>query len=105
VRDNPKTFNCKTCGNEYHCNQTGDQTGDQTGEWPKSIGAASYNIITIDRDGYQLESKTCLIPQITQRTNYLFKLHKHYSNSILLIAGGLYDQPNLYLDAMEIIDR
>jgi len=30
-------------------------------------------------------------------------LHKHYSNGVLMRSGGLLDQPNYYLEAMEII--
>jgi hypothetical protein len=97
VRDNPEDYNCKKCKNSFYC--------DEKAEWPKSKGAASFDLIEIERGGYIIKSQTCLIPQITHRTNYLFKLHNHYHNGLPLLSGGLYDQPALYLEAMEIIER
>ena len=71
---------------------------------PGSNGAASYSIIDVKRNGFEFENRTCLLPQITERTNYFFKLYKHYQHGNLLIEGGLLDQPNVYLSAMELID-
>jgi len=40
---------------------------------------------------------------VTDIDKYMLKLHKHYSKGVLLQSGGLLDQPNYYLEAMEII--
>ncbi len=37
-------------------------------------------------------------------SNQLLKLYGHYKNQLLPFAGGLYDQPATYTEAMEIID-
>jgi len=34
----------------------------------------------------------------------LFELYQHYKKGILLVGGGLLDQPNAYLEAMDIIE-
>jgi len=51
-----------------------------------------------------IESKTCLKPMVEPWASSLLRLHSHYRNSVLPFSGGLYDQPNYYLEAMEIID-
>lgn len=33
----------------------------------------------------------------------LIKLHKHYHKNILYRGGGISQQPNLYLSAMELL--
>ncbi len=52
-----------------------------------------------------IESNICLLPMVTAQTRRLLKLHQHYSNGLMLVSGGVIDQPNFYLQAMEIIDR
>jgi len=42
---------------------------------------------------------------ITEETEYWIKLFKHYENGILAVAGGVLDQPSIYLEAMEIIQQ
>ena len=34
----------------------------------------------------------------------ILKLHGHYKNNVLPFAGGFYDQPNLFIQSMELID-
>jgi hypothetical protein len=41
---------------------------------------------------------------VTPLSRELLKLHRHYRNGILPVAGGLYDQTAFYVDCMEIID-
>ncbi len=41
---------------------------------------------------------------VTEREQAFLNLHLHYKNRILFSEGGLMEQPNLYLDAMEIIE-
>ena len=52
-----------------------------------------------------IESDTCLLPMITRNSHSYLRLHRHYDNRILPQAGGLCDQPHLYIQAMEVLDR
>lgn len=96
MRDNAADFDCKKCVHNHHC--------DEDGAWPKSNGPSPFPIIELDRNGYHLESRVCLLSLLTDRTKEFFKLHKHYQQGHLLQPGGLYEQPNVYLRAMEIIN-
>jgi len=40
---------------------------------------------------------------ISEKTYTLIRLHKHYKNNHLAFPGGLLQQPNYYLQAMEIL--
>jgi len=40
---------------------------------------------------------------ITEESDFFLKMHKHYKNGIMLKTGGLLDQPNKYLEAMELM--
>jgi len=40
---------------------------------------------------------------ITELSDFLLRMNRHYRNGILLNEGGLLDQPNPYLEAMETI--
>lgn len=51
-----------------------------------------------------VESNTCLLPMITDRSHTYIRLYRHYKNGLLPLAGGVLEQPNTYLQAMEIID-
>ena len=42
---------------------------------------------------------------VTARSNFLLKMYRHYKNGVLAVAGGVLDQPNAYIEAVEIIDR
>ena len=35
----------------------------------------------------------------------MINLYPHYQNKILAFAGGIFDQPNSYIQAMAIIDQ
>lgn len=41
---------------------------------------------------------------VTPASWALIRLHKHYCNNLLPRAGGLYDQPNGYVAAMEMLN-
>lgn len=41
---------------------------------------------------------------ITAKSLAMIQLHQHYRNAILPYGGGIYDQPNAYIEAMQIID-
>jgi len=42
---------------------------------------------------------------VSDRSLFFTRLHTHYRNQILFSEGGITSQPNLYLDAMEHIER
>lgn len=41
---------------------------------------------------------------VTEASLSLLKLHRHYKNGMLFLEGGLMNQPNTYLDAMQLIE-
>lgn len=47
---------------------------------------------------------TCLLPMVTDETHMYFRLHTHYLRGVLLKGGGLEDQSNKYLEAMELLE-
>lgn len=74
---------------------------------PGSIGPAQVDIfeITYPKNARQpfLKSKTCLLPMVDPSIWDYFRLHTHFKNSVLFTAGGIMDQPNLYIQIMEQI--
>lgn len=95
MRDNQEDFNCDAC-NHKHC--------DIDKKIPGSNGPAGFDMWQI-KSGNKIimESNICPLPMITQRTLYMISLHKHYKNSVLPCSGGLLDQPNYYLQVMELL--
>lgn len=51
----------------------------------------------------EIESNVCFLPMITERSRFFLRLYSHYKNKHLVNAGGILDQPNIYLEAMELI--
>lgn len=41
---------------------------------------------------------------ITPATHAFLRLHRHYGNGLLPHAGGICDQQNLYIEAMELLE-
>lgn len=79
-------FQCATCTWGRHCDAS---------------NPAPFKQWVIDR---VIESDICLLPMITSMSNQYLRMHRHYSNGFLAQAGGVCDQPNLYLEAMELLD-
>lgn len=42
---------------------------------------------------------------ITGASHKFLRLYRHYDKGILAHAGGICDQPNLYLESMEVLDK
>jgi len=80
-------FNCQACRWQRHCDDR---------------NPAPFPMFVVPVIG--LESRTCPLPMITDFSRALLRLYAHYKNQLLPFAGGLYDQPNLYTEAMETID-
>lgn len=79
-------FNCSACSWGRHCDDS---------------NPAPYNKFVIK--GF-MESKTCFLPMVTDESRFLLRLYRHYKNGLLAVSGGVLDQPNYYLEAMETID-
>jgi hypothetical protein len=41
---------------------------------------------------------------VTEQDVWLLEMYAHYKNGVLPFAGGLFNQPNLYVEAMGVID-
>ena len=80
-------FNCQQCRFHRHCDDT---------------NPAPIPMFSVTEIG--LESRTCLLPMITPQSHEFMRLYGHYRNQLLPYPGGLYDQPALYAEAMEVID-
>lgn len=50
-----------------------------------------------------LSTPVCLLPMIDARIWQLFRLYRYYDKGNLYRGGGIMDQPNKYIEAMEII--
>lgn len=53
----------------------------------------------------ELRSRVCFLPMVTQETEELVRLNAFWQQRLMPFAGGLLDQPNGFLRAMEVIDR
>jgi hypothetical protein len=51
-----------------------------------------------------IESRTCLLPMISEWSRLMVRLWGHYRQHVLPFAGGLMDQPASFMEAMEIIE-
>ena len=55
-----------------------------------------------DLDGEVIH--TCPYTLVTDTARHMLDLHRWYARGVLLVAGGIYDQPARYIQAMELID-
>jgi hypothetical protein len=78
----PRAFNCDKC----RCDANHD------------AGYPKWKIPGV------LETSVCPRYVVTARSNAWVSLYGHYKNGHLLVKGGLCDQPNVYLEAMQVID-
>ena len=92
VARNPTGFDCGTCQHR-NC--------DLDGEKPGSNGPAGFDRWEIPG---VIRSDICLLPMVTGFSRECLTLHRHYKNGVLIQSGGLYDQPNAYIQAMSILD-
>ena len=53
----------------------------------------------------EFRSRICPLPMPTRSTIELMRLHGFYRDRVLPFAGGLYDQPYIYSQAMQMIQR
>lgn len=52
-----------------------------------------------------IKTQKCLRKMITQESADFYSLYKHYQNGVMPYSGGLFEQPNAYLEAMDLIDE
>ena len=88
---NRKDFDCDNCIWGRHCDDSNPAPFNQ---W-KIPGNKYVDVI---------ESNVCFLPMVTDRLLFFIRLHKHYRNGVLFTGSGFMDQPNLYLEMMEILD-
>ena len=50
-----------------------------------------------------IESRTCLLPMVTEESVELLRLYPHFERGVMPFAGGLLDQPNGFVQAMDVI--
>jgi hypothetical protein len=85
VAANADSFNCERCPWGRHCD---DSNPAPFAKWViKGV----------------IESRTCLLPMVTQQSTFLLRMHSHYRGRILPYDGGILDQPNYYIEMMEAI--
>lgn len=84
---NREKFDCQACRWQRHCDER---------------NPAPFPMFHIAEIG--LESRTCLLPMINDFSRLMMRLYGHYKAHLLPTSGGLLEQPNLYLEAMEMID-
>lgn len=85
VSHHAEMFRCETCSWGRHCDES------NPAPFPKFV---IHKLI---------ESRTCFLPMITPQSRFLLGLYRHYQAKLLPCAGGLLDQPNYYVQAMEIL--
>jgi hypothetical protein len=56
------------------------------------------------RGPIEIESRICFLPMITPQSRYWLRLYAHYRHRLLPHRGALFDQPAVYLQAMELIE-
>ena len=96
VSSNSNNFDCQKCKYDHYC-------GDDKKSFPQSVGVAKYAVVEIKRAGLVFELESCPLPMITARSRYFFQLFRDYKRGNLLKSGGVYDQPNVYMQAMRIL--
>lgn len=87
----PKEYTCATCTHR-HCDESGEMEG--------SRGPAPFPKWEINGEVFRV----CPLPQVTEFSREMLKLHMHYKNGYLPENGGLMRQPAGFLRAMEIIE-
>jgi len=84
---NAEAFNCERCPWGRHCDETRPAPIKQ---W------VIKNVI---------ETNVCLLPMITPESRFLLRLHDHYKKGHMAREGGILEQSNFYLEAMEILNE
>lgn len=51
-----------------------------------------------------IETSICPRHLITARSDALLRMYGHYKNGHLLLAGGIAEQPYVFLEAMQVIE-
>ncbi len=92
VARNASGFNCKSCAHR-NCDSDGSLPGSKGPGLPGQWEVAGV-----------IRSNVCLLPMVSDFSRECLRLYKHYKNNILLRAGGLYNQPNIYIESMSVID-
>jgi hypothetical protein len=84
-------FNCAKCPWGRHCDDS------NPAPFPKFVIHVAGRPF--------LESRTCFLPMLTAQSHRLVRLHLHYRRGLLPHAGGIADQAQLYVEAMELLEQ
>ena len=85
VQANRKEFDCVNCIYGRHCDES---------------NPAAYPQWVIPG---VIESRTCLLPMVTSFSKEMLRIYPHWDRGVMPFPGSLYEQPNIVLQAMEII--
>ncbi|HKQ24087.1 MAG TPA: hypothetical protein VJT81_06560 [Burkholderiales bacterium] len=88
--EDKRPFNCSRCTWGRHC--------DESRPAPFKQWHFTYQGETV------FHSRTCPLPLITAASNSLVRLYRHYKAGRYPFGGGLLEQPNAYIEAMEVIE-
>lgn len=86
-------FQCGRCAHR-HCDSDYKIAG--------SRGPAGYPAFEIKG---VIASNTCFLPMVTAQSWNLMDLYHFYRSRHLYAAGGLRDQPNMYIEAMDLLSK
>jgi len=50
-----------------------------------------------------IESDVCLLPMVDPGATYLISLYQHYKRGHLPYSGGVLDQPDIVMQALDLI--
>ena len=95
VAKDGSSFDCKNCKLGRHCDE------DKIIEGSK--GPANYERYLFKEIGFS--SRVCPLPLVTAKSTQFIRLYKSFDKGVLVKSGGLIEQPNQYIEAMEIIGR
>ena len=100
ITANPHDYDCARCAAK-HC--------DTDRRLPESIGPAAFDEFVIyssvQGEPPIYEANTCPLPTVGAGIWSLFRLYRLFEKGVLFTAGGVSDQPNVYLDAMDRIEQ
>lgn len=82
---NRDKFNCQACRFHKHCDER---------------NPAPFPMWVIPG---VIESRTCLLPMVGAVEMDLLRWYQRYEKNVYPFAGGFLDQPNNYIEAMDVI--
>jgi len=91
VACNAKDYNCNTCQWGRHCDESNPHTYDA---WKVTL----YKEVIY-------EGRVCPKGTMGSFEMQMLRDHVHYKNGVLPFSGGSYEQPNVFMQTMAIIEQ